>query len=66
MSNFHKVFRNNGKRKHNLMHFVQLCHLLEDVLLALGILPPEEEDQLAVAHEQRRVVSVLLCKKERV
>ena len=45
---------------------ILIWHLLEDVLLALDILPPEEEDQLAVAHEQRRVVSVFLCKKRRL
>ena len=36
---------------------------LEDVLLPLGVLPPQEQDELAVAHEQRRVVPVLLWKR---
>ena len=36
---------------------------LEDVLLALRILSPEKEDELAVSHEQRSVMTVLLCKR---
>ena len=33
---------------------------LEDILLALGILSSEKEDELAVSHKQTSVVSVFL------
>ena len=55
------MHENGFNRDTNLRHLPPPLGRLEDVLLALLELPPEEHDQLAVADEQGEVVAVLAC-----